>query len=92
MNRLPRSAPTVIVSMSTDHRSTLRSRPCIELLDGAIVGVLRRKTPSERVAMIFAANRTMRLRLEGHLRTRHPDWDNHAVMQEIARRMLGGAG
>ncbi len=42
--------------------------------------------------MIFAANRTVRLRLEGHLRTRHPDWGNQAVMQEIARRMIGGTG
>lgn len=56
-------------------------RPCVELLDDAIVEVLRRKTPAERVAMIFAANRTMRLRLEGHLRSRHPDWDHQTVMQ-----------
>lgn len=66
-------------------------RPCVELLDPAVVQVLRRKTPTERVAMIFAANRTMRLRLEGHLRSRHPDWDDQAVMQEIARRMSRGA-
>jgi hypothetical protein len=42
--------------------------------------------------MIFAANRTMRLRLEGHLRSRHPDWDDPAIFQEIARRMSGGSG
>lgn len=72
--------------------SARKIRPCIELLDQAVVEVLRRKTPTERVAMIFAANRTMRLRLEGHLRTRHPDWDSQAVMQEIARRMSRGAG
>lgn len=66
-------------------------RPCVELLDPAIVQVLRGKTPTERVAMIFAANRTMRLRLEGHLRSQHPDWDDQAVMQEIARRMSRGA-
>jgi hypothetical protein len=41
--------------------------------------------------MIFAANRTMRLRLEGHLRSRHPDRNDQAVMQEIARRMSRGA-
>lgn len=66
-------------------------RPCVELLDDAMVAVLRRKTPTERVAMIFAANRTMRLRLEGHLRSRHPDWDDQTVMQEIARRISRGA-
>ncbi|MGA2618357.1 MAG: hypothetical protein ABSF26_12155 [Thermoguttaceae bacterium] len=67
-------------------------QPCVELLDEAIVEVLRRKTPAERLAMVFAANRTMRLRLEGHLRSRHPDWDDAAVMQEIARRMSLGTG
>jgi hypothetical protein len=78
--------------VSVPDRSARKSRPCIELLDEAIVEVLRRKTPTERVAMIFAANRTMRLRLEGHLRTRHPDWDSQAVKREIARRMSLGAG
>jgi len=53
--------------------SARQKRPCIEILDEGIVEVLRRQTPTERVAMIFAANRTMRLRLEGHLCTRHPD-------------------
>jgi hypothetical protein len=71
-------------------------RPCIELLDEAVaeavVEVLRRKTPAERLAMVFAANRAMRLRLEGHLRSCHPDWDSQAVMQEIARRMSRGTG
>ncbi len=67
-------------------------RPCVELLDEAIVEVLRRKTPAERLAMVFAANRTMRLRLEGHLRSCHPDWNDQAVMQEIARRMSRGTG
>ena len=73
--------------MSTTKPCAAKKRPCIELLDEAVVEVLRRKTPVERVAMIFAANRTMRLRLENHLRTRHPDWDTQTVMQEIARRM-----
>jgi hypothetical protein len=68
-------------------RSAANKRPCIELLDDAMVEVLRRKTPAERVAMVFDANRTMRLRLEGHLRSRHPDWDAPTIMREIARRM-----
>ena len=67
-------------------------QPCVELLDEAMVAVLRRKTPAQRLAMAFAANRTMRLRLEGHLRTRHPHWDTSAVMREIARRMSHAAG
>lgn len=62
----------------------------IEVLDQAIVEILKRKTPSERLAMVFAANRTMRLRLEGHFRTYHPDWTDAQIQQEIAKRMLGG--
>jgi hypothetical protein len=57
-----------------------------------MVEVFRRKTPVERLAMIFAANRTMRLRLEGHLRSRHLDWDDQTVIGEIARRMSRAAG
>ncbi|HLA85618.1 MAG TPA: hypothetical protein VJL29_12565 [Thermoguttaceae bacterium] len=65
--------------------------PCIELLDPMVVEILRRKTPTERVAMALEANRTVRLRLAGHLRTAHPDWDDAAIQREIARRMIGGA-
>lgn len=62
----------------------------IELLDPQIVEILKTKTPAEKLAMIFAANRTMRLRIEGHLRTYHPDWTDAQIQQEIARRMLSG--
>ena len=64
----------------------------IEVVDDAVAEALRRKTPAERVEMALAANRLMRLRIEGHLRTLHPDWTQTAVQAEIARRMLGGAG
>jgi len=60
----------------------------IEVVDDAVAEVLRRKTPAERAEMVFEANRFMRLLIEGHLRTVHPDWDDAAVQAEIARRML----
>ena len=63
----------------------------IEVPDQAIVEILRTKTPAERLAMVFAANRTMRLRLAGHLRTYHPDWTDDEIQREIAKRMLGGS-
>lgn len=63
----------------------------IELLDTQVVEMLRSKTPAERLEMAFACNRTMRQLLEGHLRTRHPDWDRQSIDAEIARRMLGGS-
>ena len=64
----------------------------IEVLDEAQAEVLRHKTPAQRVAMIGACNRTMRLLIEGRLRSRHPDWDDKSVQVEIARRMSLGAG
>ena len=91
-NSTARSTPAETASKSATAPRGKDRRPCVELLDDAVVEVLRRKTPTERVAMVFAANRTMRLRLEGHLRSRHPDWDDQTVMREIARRMSRGAG
>jgi len=64
----------------------------IEVLDDAVAEVLRRKTPAERVAMVFECNRTMRLLIEGRLRTDHPDWDDARVSAEVAGRMMRGTG
>lgn len=63
----------------------------IELLDPAMVEVLRAKTPAERVAMAFEANQTARLLLKAHLSSSRPDWDDRQVEREIASRMLHGA-
>ena len=64
----------------------------IELLDEDYAKVLRGKTPTERIAMGLELGRMVRLRLEGHLRTVHPDWSVAEVAADIARRMLYGAG
>ena len=63
----------------------------IEFIDPAMVRALRGKSSVERIEMVLAANRTMRLLLEGHLRTRHPDWDDASVRREVARRVLRGS-
>lgn len=64
----------------------------IEVVDEAVADVLRGKTVAERIEMIFAANRTMRLRIEGHLRTEHPAWPDEQIAAEVAKRMLRGSG
>lgn len=61
-------------------------RPCVEILDEAIVEVLRGKTVTERVAMVFDANHTLQRMLEAHLRWKHPEWDAAQVLVEITRR------
>jgi len=63
----------------------------IEVVDDAVAQALRGKTLTERVAMVLEANRTMRLVIEGALRTRHPDWDDARIAAEVAGRMLGGS-
>ncbi len=63
----------------------------IEVVDEAVAEVLRRKSPLQRLAIALEANRLVRLRIEGHLRTRHPGWDVSQIQAEIARRMLRGA-
>ena len=84
---MPQSpGPTVPDTMSTTSHFSPKDYRRIELLDDAIVEVLRRKTPAERVAMVFDAERTMRLMLEAHLRWRHSDWDADQVTREIAQR------
>lgn len=64
----------------------------IEVVDDAVAKALRQKSTVERVAMILACNRTMRLRLDAFLSTQHPDWTSDQIAQEIARRMTRGAG
>ncbi len=63
----------------------------IDALDDAIAAILRRKTPAERVAMIGDAHRTMRLVVAAEVRSRHPEWNEPAVLAEVARRMTRGA-
>ena len=63
----------------------------VEVVDDAVAEVLRRKTVAQRVEMALAANRLVRLRMEGHLRTLHSDWDDARIQAEIARRMRLGS-
>jgi hypothetical protein len=49
-------------------------------------------TAGQRVEAALAANRLVRLRLQGHLRALHPDWDDARIQAEIARRMRLGSG
>jgi hypothetical protein len=64
----------------------------IELLDDAMVEVLRKKSPVERLEMVFAAERTMRLMVTAHLQSEHPEWTPEQISKEIARRRLCSKG
>ena len=62
----------------------------IEVVDDCMVPILRAMTMAERLAIAFDCNKTVRLRLAGHLMTQHPDWTTEQVNREVARRMLSG--
>ena len=63
----------------------------IEVISEEMAAVLRRKTGAERLAIasrLFSSARTMLL---NHLRARHPEWDEHQIQREAARRLSHGA-
>ena len=62
-----------------------------EVVDDAVAEVLRGKTCAQRVMMALTANRLVRLRIEGQLRTDHPEWTDTRIRREVARRMLLGS-
>ncbi len=62
----------------------------IETMDEAQAKALKGTTISDRVAMICDANRTLRLRIAGQLRSDRPDWTDSQIAAEVARRMLSG--
>jgi len=63
----------------------------VETLDDAVAEVLRRKRPQDRIGIGFKMWISARGMLMTHIRHTHPDWDEKAVEQEVARRLLRGA-
>lgn len=63
----------------------------IEVMDEAMAEVLRRKTPTERLAIGFGLWRSAHKLLRGQLASLHPEWDAQRLAQEVARRLSHGA-
>ncbi|MFQ5412410.1 MAG: hypothetical protein ACE5EC_08920 [Phycisphaerae bacterium] len=63
----------------------------IEVVDDAMVEVLRSKTGAERLRIAFGMFSSARRMLLSHLRMEHPDWEEARVMAEAARRLSHGA-
>jgi hypothetical protein len=62
-----------------------------EMVDDAMVPILRRKTPAERLAMVFDMADFVRTMIQSHLTATHPDWTPERVRRETARRVSHGA-
>lgn len=63
----------------------------LEVVDDQIAEVLRGKSPSQRLAMAFSANRTARQLILAGIKHQHADWTEQQVTSELTRRMLGAA-
>jgi hypothetical protein len=63
----------------------------IEVLSEEMAAVLREKTGAERLAIADRLYTNARHMLLHHLRARYPEWDDHQVGREAARRLSHGA-
>jgi len=60
----------------------------IEQMDEAMVAVLKRKTPTERILMVSDMSEFLRSSLRNVLRQQHPEWTTAQIQQEVMRRCL----
>ena len=60
----------------------------IEVVDDDVADFLRRKTPTERIGLMYEANRFTRRHVNAIVAAQHPDWDESAVQEEVKRRYL----
>lgn len=62
-----------------------------EVVDDAMVEVLRTKTESERLEIAFGMWRFARDTIRQTVAAEHPDWDEDKIRCEVATRMSHGA-
>ena len=62
----------------------------IEMVDWEMVRILRTKTDAERLAIAHGMWRFARNAIGSVLRSEHPEWDEHKVAAEVAKRMSHG--
>lgn len=63
----------------------------IEVVDDALVAVLRQKTGAERLAIANGMFVSARRMLTCHLHAEHPEWDAQRVSREVAKRLSHGS-
>ena len=60
----------------------------IEVVEPEMAAILRAKTTSQRIMMMLDANTTMRLLIEGRVKTENSALTLDSVNREVARRVL----
>jgi len=63
----------------------------IEVVDTDIAAVLRTKTPAQRMELVFQAGALARTLMEAGVKSRHPDWSDEEIRQEVAGIWLRGS-
>ena len=62
-----------------------------DVISDEMAAVLRQKTGAERLTIASGLFRSARRMLMNHLRATHPEWDEHQIEMEAARRLSHGA-
>jgi hypothetical protein len=68
-----------------------RQERTIEVLDPAMVAILRDKSAAERLAISWGMWRSARAMLCNLQRVEHPDWSEDEVNRAVSRRLSHGA-
>lgn len=63
----------------------------VEVMDEAMAAVIRQKTGAARLQIASSLFSSARRMLLNHMRSKHPDWSEDRIAQEVARRLSGGA-
>ena len=69
----------------------IRALERIEVMDDAMVQILRNKTPAERFAIANGMWRSARDMIRNLLRAEHPEWTEEQVHRAAAQRLSHGA-
>ena len=74
--------------MGTDDLKKRLELANIEVMDDCVAAFLRKKTPTEHIALMLEANKMGRSHIEKKIRSEHPEWEDARVSAELARRWL----
>lgn len=60
----------------------------IEVVDDRVAEILRRKTPAERLEIMFGLEKLARRMMAASIREQHPDWSEGQIQRKVAQRWL----
>ena len=69
--------------------SVTKRLPVVEVMDPIMVEIMRKKTPSQRLAIAFRMWDSALVMVTASARRQHPEWSDAEVQKEISARMRG---